>query len=404
MNKIIKNSVIIGGATGLTLLVEYLFQSYLAWKFTISQFGTFAAVYSLLFILSTLTCSGLVLQTTKHVVRRYRVRETFSASLFISLVTNAAIGVVLVVTSFIVTDLRYFLLILPISLVAFALPYLSKAILYGLEDYTHHAAITILEVVGKLVFAIILISYFNSIIYAFVSFIAADVLVIAVSFFWVRRSVTFKLSSEKSILRKLLVHAAPMTVIILLATSFLRVDTVLIKFLNSNLEAGFYSVASLFSRTIFYLLSAIPFVIFPMITSLNKREIKLKLRGIIPPYLVLIVIINILTFFFIDIALKIFFPKYVAVALLTKILVLSMSIFSVSSLLLTVLIAQEEYRKAVTQLFIANILLVLFIVLFRSYSTYGYALASLLSSSILLIFLCLSILALFQGKRINSLR
>lgn len=212
------------------------------------------------------------------------------------------------------------------------------------------------------------------------------------------KSDIFASEIEDGLNKKLIGHAAPITLVVSFSTSFLRMDTVLIKFLNSNIEAAYYNVAAVFGRTIFYLPSAIPFVIFPGMVNLNKIETKIKFKKIVPFFVLIIILINVLTYFFADIPLRLFFPKYLLVAPLIKILIFSMSLFSMANLFMVILIAQEEYKTSIFHLLIANILLLSLILLLNKYSTYGYAFASLISSSILLFFLSLRMLKLFRGK------
>lgn len=398
MTKLIKNSFLIGMATFIILGLEYFFQSFLAHKFTMAEFGLFAAAYSLLFILSTVTTSGLALQVTKHVIKKDKIKEVFSNSVFISLSINTGLGLFLIGASYFLVDLRHFLLILAILLILYPLLQLFKAILYGQEDYPRYSAITVMEVLAKLAFSIILIFYFNSIIFAFVGFVLADALMIVLNYNWVRKAISLPQRLKMDLIKKLIGHAAPITLVVSFSTSFLRMDTVLIKFLNSNIEAAYYNVAAVFGRTIFYLLSAIPFVIFPGMVNLNKIETKIKFKKIVPFFVLIIILINALTYFFVDIPLRLFFPKYLLVAPLIKILIFSMSLFSMANLFMVILIAQEEYKTSIFHVLIANILLLSLILLLKKYSTYGYAFASLISSSILLFFLSLKMLKLFRGK------
>ena len=364
----LRKSSYVAIGTGVALVFEYLFHAYLALRFSIAEYGLFSATYSLLFLLSTFSGAGLLLQVTAAVKTGKDTEKIFSAALRLSLLTSLALSILLAFASFFTWGPPLYLLI-PV-LIVYSLLQVARSIFYGKEQYGRYAFITGGEVLLKFLFVLLLSLHAVTSLTAFSAFLLLLFLLPTLRPYLMRGSKMLMLWKQ----------AIPITIITLLSLSLLRIDTILIQAFNSNAEAGLYNVASAFSRTLFYLLSAHSLVLFPQMVQAKREEVRAQLHGLIPLFLGTVLLIQLVAPYVLPVTLRLLFPKYLQVVPTIRLLLLSACALFVVQVCTTIFLARRHYRAPFYLLLGGNALLFICIASLRSLSFFGYAIASVITS------------------------
>lgn len=151
------------------------------------------------------------------------------------------------------------------------MPIFSGA-LQGLELFKWFVLLSVLGGVLKLLFAFIFISLGFNIAGALSAFLIAILIGMIISFIPLKNFISFKLAENRTNFKDFFSYLAPVAVTLFCFTALVNFDLLLVKYLFSPLEAGFYSLAQMLGKIFLFLPGAISIVMFPKAAGLNAKN------------------------------------------------------------------------------------------------------------------------------------
>ncbi len=144
--------------------------------------------------------------------------------------------------------------------------------LQGLELFKWFISISIIVGALKLISAFIFINLGFNIAGALGAFLVASSIGIVISFFPLKYVFSFKKNEVAINLKEFFLYLAPVAVSLFCFIALVNFDMVLVKYLFSPLEAGFYSIAQMIGKIFLFLPMAISIVMFPRTAGLNAKN------------------------------------------------------------------------------------------------------------------------------------
>lgn len=304
-------------------ILNYIFNLSAGRLLSVEDYGTFASLISLFNIFSVFSVVILMVFSKFSASLVGQKKEKVIGSLFISgtiwvAMVSLFLCLVLSAFSFYIAD---FLRIDNVSLIFITIgslffSFLAAAptgILQGLLKFKYYSFANILSSAAKLLLGVLFISLGYRVLGVisafFLSTIVSYIFVLAPLYKFIKQKSDegFTLSSLH---KKVYVYALPVLMSNIGMTALASLDIILVKHYFDSSVAGQYAALSLMGRSIFYLVSPIASVLFPLIAQ--KRERKESLIGTLVLSLGLIgipsAILSIVYFIFPDLILRIFFP------------------------------------------------------------------------------------------------
>ncbi len=204
--------------------------------------------------------------------------------------------------------------------------------------------------------------------------------------------------------KKLISFAIPVTIFWISYQLIMSIDLLAVKALlpDSDAQAGYYSAASMISRTAYFLVTAISYAFFPAISTANRANdygtVKLFIRES-NRYIVMILTLMVVgaAFYGTEIVTFLYGTAYLSSGIVLGILMLGMSFFSVFTYLLSVLSAGSRPRIAmVLGVFTLAIDFILNILLVPTYGINGAAWATTIASGVGLVLSSTAIFYVFD--------
>ena len=158
--------------------------------------------------------------------------------------------------------------LLALSLVT---PVLAGA-LQGLELFKWFVSQSVIGGALKLIFAFIFISLGFNIAGALGAFLIAGLIVVIILFFPLKSFLSFKKIEDGINLKEFILYLAPVASSLFCFSALVNFDMVMVKYLFSPLEAGFYSLAQMIGKIFLFLPCAISIVMFPKAAGLNAKN------------------------------------------------------------------------------------------------------------------------------------
>ncbi len=144
--------------------------------------------------------------------------------------------------------------------------------LQGLELFKWLVSISVIAGALKLIFAFIFINLGFNIAGALSAFLIASFIGIIISFFPIKNIFSFKKIDIGIDLKGFFSYLAPVAASLFCFISLVSFDMVLVKYLFSPPEAGFYSLGQMLGKIFLFLPAAISIVMFPKTAGLNAQN------------------------------------------------------------------------------------------------------------------------------------
>jgi len=225
-------------------------------------------------------------------------------------------------------------------------PVLTGA-LQGLELFKWLVSLSMIGGALKLAFAFIFISLGFNIAGALSAFLIASLIGIIISFFPLKNFLSFKLIEDSINFKDFFSYLAPVGLSFFCFIALVNFDMVLVKYLFSPLQAGFYSLAQMLGKIFLFLPGAISIVMFPKAAGLKAKNMNTDstLRRSLLYACSLCIIANLVYNLFPNFALKVLTGKVFAESvMLGRLFGISMSFFALLLILITYFLSIKDMR------------------------------------------------------------
>lgn len=312
-------------------VINYVFNLAMGRSLSVADYGTFASLVSIFNIFSVFTIAIMMVFSKFSAELIGQKKEKFIGSLFISGNTWVAImsavicAVLLMITpqlsSFLNIDSNILVIITIFTLFFYFLFGVPAGVLQGLLKFNYFSFLNISSSFVKLLLGVVFVflgyGVFGAIIAFFLSTLAGYVLGVIFLFKFIKEKIDdgFTLSSFH---RKAYAYALPVFFSNIGITALIALDIILVKHYFSATIAGQYAALSLMGRSIFYVVSPISSVLFPIMAQKRAKQERLIGTLLLSIGLVVLpsVVLSSIYFMFPRLILGIFFPgaSYLSIA------------------------------------------------------------------------------------------
>ena len=184
---------------------------------------------------------------------------------------------------------------------------ISRGVMQGLQWFKNLGINMAFEGISKVIIGIVLVMIGLGVNGAAYAIFIAFMISFFITYFPLKKILEHKI--EKYSLKPVYTYLLPVTLTLLLLTSFYSIDILLVKHFFDPVSAGHYAAVSLIGKTVFFATIAITQVMFPKVSELYKQ--KKPHKKLLTKSLFLISLIGIpicIVYFFIpELVVKIFF-------------------------------------------------------------------------------------------------
>lgn len=327
---ILGSSVIFFGSLGSSLL-NYVFNLIMGRTLSVGDYGTFASLISLFNIFSVFAIAIMMVFAKLSASLVGQKKEKLIGSLVIAgnkwvgLMSLFICGLLLIfsvqISNFLHINSQSFIVLIVVSLFFSFLTSVPQGALQGLLKFGYFSFVNIFSSLIKLIFGILLVTIGLKALGAIYAFLLSGIAAYLFSFLPLLKYFKTKVSVDKftlsSLHNKAYAYAIPVFLSNIGIISLVSIDIILVKHYFNPTLAGQYAALSLMGRSIFYVVSPIASVLFPLIVQ--KKERQERLTGTLILSIVLIVlpsvVLSFIYFFFPRMILSIFFPSSVYLSL-----------------------------------------------------------------------------------------
>lgn len=147
--------------------------------------------------------------------------------------------------------------------------------LQGLEKFYWYGSVSLISGITKILATLIFLRLGWMVYGALGGFLTATILSIFLSVVPVRSllfSIKNKLVNERLNFKEMYFYLVPTILFTLMITTLTNIDMVLVKHYFSAVDAGYYAVAQIIGKIVFFLPGAIVIVMFPRVSSLHTQD------------------------------------------------------------------------------------------------------------------------------------
>ncbi len=297
-------------------LMGFVFHFFMGRVLGPSSYGVLGALMSLLFLLivptvtiqTTLTKFVSELNAEKQYGKiKYLLTsmlKTFSVISIIGLMVYTLLSES--IASFLHIPVTPVLIFGGFLVFALLLP-ISRGVMQGLQWFKNLGINMAFEGISKVIIGIVLVMIGLGVNGAAYAIFIAFMISFFITYFPLKKILEHKI--EKYSLKPVYTYLLPVTLTLLLLTSFYSIDILLVKHFFDPVSAGHYAAVSLIGKTVFFATIAITQVMFPKVSELYKQ--KKPHKKLLTKSLFLISLIGIpicIVYFFIpELVVKIFF-------------------------------------------------------------------------------------------------
>lgn len=406
-HELISGSFYVFLGTTLSSFLAFILNVYFARKLTYQDYGVFAALLSLVTLLTipSQSLSAIIVRyATVFFTKKEEMRagalyvKSFKHLLVFSLILNIlAVLCFPFISSFLkITDIRL-IIIVAISVAVFYFATLNVAFLQSLLKFRLLGFIYSLAGVGKLISGIILVVMGFKVYGAILATLIFSLIDFIFSIFPLK-SIIEKAGKEVNIgIKDLTIYAVPTSIAIFSLASFISTDVLLVKHFFSSTEAGFYGGLSLVGKVIFYFTGPIAIAMFPLIVKRHAGQENFKNLFFISLIIVTIpsVIITLIYFVYPDFTIKIFLGgrEYLSIAPYLGLFGIFLTIYSINNVFVNFFLSIKKTDVSLFPLITAIMQIILIYVFHDNF--YQIILISILTSLLLLFLLVLYYLRIF---------
>jgi len=286
-DKFAKNAIFMFFAASFASLSNLIYQLVLVRNLTGVEYGILSSLISLLLIIA-MPIAAFRTMVIKF-ISAFNIRDKFNkiSSLFFTFAKhNLIIGLfIFLVVLIFRKNIAYFLNIetdtymiyLAIILLLNAIYPVLSGFLQGLEKFYWEGTINIISGLIKIIFTFIFVKAGLSIIGGLVGFIISLTLGIMLYFFPIRRAIVSmkdKLSVGAQEIKEMYSYFLPTMLFLLTMTALTNIDMVLVKHYFSPQDSGYYAIAQIIGKILFFISGPIAMVLFPRAANLLAEEKK----------------------------------------------------------------------------------------------------------------------------------
>lgn len=394
------SSVIFVGSMGASL-INYLFNLIMGRTLSVGDYGTFATLISLFNIFSVLGIALMMVFSKFSASLAGQKKDRLVGSLVITgnmwvgVISFIICGALLVFSSKIAVFLHINspLLIFVTALALFFsfLASVPQGVLQGLLKFAYFSFVNIFSSIVKLLVGILLVIWGFKTLGAILAFLLSGLAGYLFSFIPLLKYLKNHNTKDKftffSLHNKVYAYAIPVFLSNIGIISLVSVDIILVKHYFNPMLAGQYAALSLMGRSIFYVVSPISSVLFPIIAQKKERQERVIGTLLLSVLLIGIpsVILSSIYFVFPRLVLEIFFPSKAYVSLVPYLGPFSIFILFYSlSFLMNSFYLSVGRAKVFLLTIVGTFLEALFIMMFHS--SISQVINSLIIVSFLLLF------------------
>lgn len=331
--------------------IGYLFYFFLGRYLSPADFGSFGVLMSIFYIFSPL------LSTIRTVASKFTSENIVSKNEYIDRnISNIAFNVFLLslpffialllfcipITKFLKLNSFYLVVMIAVSVPFIFLLSFNRGHLQGTQSFFNLSINVVIGTFVKLFVGMLLVLTGLRVFGAIGGVIAGFILAFIVSIFQTKLKISF---NNLKFNPGLFLGAWPLLLTFIFLIVMINVDIILVKHYFDADSAGYYNLASLFGKVLFFISLALAFVLFPKVSQLHLS--KKEHLHILKDSLYFIGIIGIIVFigytFFADILVKTAFgPGYTVVSELLPIFGVSSILMAFSIILSFYLLAQNK--------------------------------------------------------------
>lgn len=338
---VVSGSAIMVGGSMVANGINYVYHFIMGRTLGVEDYGTLAALYSLLYVLSIVPISSSI-AVVKFIASAKSAHEQAQIYAGVkNLVLKISIGIallILVVSPFAaqflkINDIISVVLISPIFFVSL-LTLANQATLQGMMNFFGIIIPNFVVSLVKLIAGLILVYIGFRVVGAMFGVALSAIAGYAVSKFMIKKAKIIN-TKPKLDTRAFFAYSGPVLVQALAFTSVFSTDVILVKHFFSPTEAGLYAALSTLGKIIFFAAQPITGVMFPIISSRNtKGEKYIKVLSMSVVYTLGICGSALMVFLFLPkLALFLYGDQYNAAADKLVWMGLFISIYTVASLL-----------------------------------------------------------------------
>ncbi|MBI4159215.1 oligosaccharide flippase family protein [Candidatus Woesearchaeota archaeon] len=313
---LVRDSIILLTATMILNLMGFVFHFYMGRALGPSSYGVLGALLSLLFLLvvptvtiqTTLTKFVSELNAEKQYPKvKYLLVNAMKAFFLVSVI-GLVIYLLLsrAIASFLHISVTPVIILGGFLVFALLLP-VSRGVMQGMQWFKNLGINMTFEGISKVVIGIVLVIIGLGVNGAALAIFLAFMFSFFITYFPLKKILIHK--AEKYSLKPVYAYLLPVTLTLLLLTSFYSIDILLVKHFFDSASAGHYAAVSLIGKTVFFATIAITQVMFPKVSEMYKQ--KKPYKKFLTKSLLLISLIGVpmcIVYFLIpEIAVKIFF-------------------------------------------------------------------------------------------------
>jgi O-antigen/teichoic acid export membrane protein len=257
------------------------------------------------------------------------------------------------------------IIIVSLSLIGYSVGAIVTSSLNGLQKFPQSMISGFLNASSKLIFAISAIFLGYGLIGSVLSFAIGGIIGIIISLWFLRKEIKEKQNKSKFSLKTNIVW---IMVALVCFNALINLDLVLAQHFLTGTDAGLYAAASEIGKIIFFMVGSLSIVLIPkaMEQKTNKIDSRIFLFKTIALSFV-IALIGLIGYFLLPhlVVSLLYGPKYVGIEGIILITGITMTFFSISSLLINYFIAVERKKFVLLMMFFI-ILEIILITLFHS--------------------------------------
>lgn len=367
------NKTLLGGSFILLItfnifnFLNFLFQFTMVRMLTPADYGVLAALFSVIYIFSVFN------EAIQTIITKYTSTETNLGKIKNLLKRSLRKGVLIALTAFLIfliiaipfafiTDIPYSLLALTgLTIFAVFLLPINRGVMQGRKQFTSLGSSMVIESLSKVILALIFVYILSSSFpeYKLYGAVVAQVFGVAIaillSFFPLRYILDSR--EERASIKNIYSYSIPVFLATLAVVAFYSIDIIVAKIFFSSEIAGFYAIAAVLSKVVFWGTQPISKAMFPISSESAKQGKKSSVFTNSLALLFLILAIGLsIVFFFPELIIRVFSGEYITES--SAILFyasLAIAILSISNLVLLYKLSRG-YTKGYYWLFLALIL------------------------------------------------
>ena len=406
-HELITGSIYVFIGTTLSSLLAFFLNLFFARSLTYQEYGVFAALLSLVTLL-TIPSSSLSAIIARYATIFFARNEneragafyvkSFKALIIFSIGLNIVFLLLFpVVSDFLKIDELGLIVIAAVSIALFYLATLNIAFIQSLLKFKLLGLIYSIAGLGKLIGGVILVFLGFNVYGALLATLIFSVIDFIFSFFPLRKIIKNRGKEVNIGIKDFTSYAVPASVAIFSLSSFISTDVLLVKHFFTPVEAGLYGGLALIGRVIFYFTGPIAFAMFPLIVK--KHSLGEKYRNLFNISLLMVIIPSVLitAFYFIfpEFTIQLFLggKGYLLMAPFLGIFGIFLTLFSINNVFINFFLSIKKTFVSWIVLIMAMAQIVLIYYFHKDF--YQIIYVSILTSVLLLVSLLLYYLKIY---------